>query len=59
MAWQPDEEPLRQLAQCLKDSLSGYDQSTQKNAEIVSHLGVLARRPCRADLVGYTDAQIS
>jgi len=36
MAWQPQEEPLRQLAQCLKDSLSGHDKTAQKNAELVS-----------------------
>lgn len=36
MAWQPDDEPLRQLAQCLKDSLTGQNPSVQKNAEIVS-----------------------
>ncbi|KAF1947427.1 ARM repeat-containing protein [Clathrospora elynae] len=32
MAWQPQEEPLRQLAQCLRDSLSGYDQKARENA---------------------------
>ncbi|KAF2197588.1 transportin-2 [Delitschia confertaspora ATCC 74209] len=35
MTWQPQEEPLRQLAQCLKDSLSGHDPSAQKNAELM------------------------
>ncbi|OAL05080.1 ARM repeat-containing protein [Phaeosphaeriaceae sp. SRC1lsM3a] len=35
MAWQPDDEPLRQLAQCLKDSLTGQNPSVQKNAEIM------------------------
>ncbi|KAF1998354.1 ARM repeat-containing protein [Amniculicola lignicola CBS 123094] len=35
MAWQPQEAPLRQLAQCLRDSLSGYDQTAQKNAELM------------------------
>ncbi|KAF2194481.1 ARM repeat-containing protein [Zopfia rhizophila CBS 207.26] len=35
MSWQPQEEPLRQLAQCLKDSLSGHDQNAQKQAEIM------------------------
>lgn len=38
MAWQPDEETLRQLVQCLKDSLSGQNPSVQKNAEIVGCL---------------------
>ncbi|KAF2087120.1 ARM repeat-containing protein [Saccharata proteae CBS 121410] len=33
MTWQPQEENLLQLAQCLKDSLSGHDPSTQKTAE--------------------------
>lgn len=32
MAWQPQEEPLRQLAQCLRDSLSGHDPNARKNA---------------------------
>jgi transportin-1 len=41
MAWQPDDEPLRQLVQCLKDSLTGQNPSVQKNAEIVG----LPRRP--------------
>ncbi|KAF2874044.1 transportin-2 [Massariosphaeria phaeospora] len=35
MAWQPQDEPLRQLTQCLRDSLSGHDQTVQKNAEIM------------------------
>ncbi|KAF2665581.1 ARM repeat-containing protein [Microthyrium microscopicum] len=35
MAWQPSDEPLRQLAQYLKDSLSGQDKTAQKNAEIM------------------------
>ena len=35
--WQPQQEPLRQLAQYLKDSLSGHDQSAQKNAELVRY----------------------
>ncbi|KAH7389795.1 armadillo-type protein [Pyrenochaeta sp. MPI-SDFR-AT-0127] len=35
MAWQPEEEPLRQLAQCLSDSLSGHDQNARNNAGIM------------------------
>jgi transportin-1 len=35
MAWQPQESGLRQLAEWLKDSLSGYDRARQKNAEQV------------------------
>ncbi|KAF2843737.1 ARM repeat-containing protein [Patellaria atrata CBS 101060] len=35
MDWQPQEEPLRQLAVYLKDSLSGHDKVAQKNAELV------------------------
>lgn len=35
MTWQPQDEPLRQLTQCLRESLSGYDQTTQKNAELM------------------------
>jgi hypothetical protein len=36
MAWQPDQEPLRQLSGCLRDTLSGHNKSAQKQAEIVS-----------------------
>ena len=36
MEWQPQQAPLGQLAQCLKDSLSGHDVNAQKNAEEVS-----------------------
>lgn len=38
MAWQPQEEPLRQLAGFLRDSLSGHDLNAQKNATLVGHL---------------------
>lgn len=33
MAWQPQQEPLGQLVQCLRDSLSGHDVNAQRNAE--------------------------
>lgn len=36
MDWQPQDEPLRQLAGYLKDSLNGYDQEARKHAEQVS-----------------------
>ncbi|KAI9783346.1 MAG: hypothetical protein M1839_003880 [Geoglossum umbratile] len=35
MEWQPLEEPLRQLAGYLKDSLSGHDQNAQKHATLM------------------------
>lgn len=35
-SWQPQEEPLRQLSSCLKDSLSGHNKNAQKQAETVS-----------------------
>ncbi|KAM3513211.1 hypothetical protein MY11210_003153 [Beauveria gryllotalpidicola] len=35
MSWQPAPESLRQLAACLKDSLSGFDKNAQKQAEIM------------------------
>ena len=47
MAWQPQDEPLRQLAQCLRDSLSGHDISAMKAAELV-------RRPSRRRRVALT-----
>lgn len=38
MAWQPQPDQLNQLAQCLRDSLSGHDITAQKNAEQVHPL---------------------
>ena len=35
MDWQPQPGPLAQLAQVLRDSLSGYDPAAQKKAEQV------------------------
>ncbi|PHH90308.1 hypothetical protein CDD83_4046 [Cordyceps sp. RAO-2017] len=35
MAWQPAPESLRQLAACLRDSLSGFDKNAQKQAELM------------------------
>ncbi len=35
MAWQPQQDHLRQLSGCLKDSLSGHNKTAQKNAELV------------------------
>ncbi|KAL3481960.1 armadillo-type protein [Aspergillus californicus] len=33
MEWQPQEEPLGQLAYCLRDSLNSYNSTAQKQAE--------------------------
>lgn len=35
MEWQPQEEPLGQLAYCLRDSLNSYNSAAQKQAEQV------------------------
>ncbi|KAK9442447.1 Armadillo-like helical [Metarhizium brunneum] len=35
MSWQPSQDSLRQLAACLRDSLSGFDKSAQKQAEVM------------------------
>lgn len=35
-AFQPDAQGLKQLADCLKSSLSGHDRTKQKQAELVS-----------------------
>ncbi|KIW18363.1 hypothetical protein PV08_02651 [Exophiala spinifera] len=35
MAWQPEEEALRQLSEYLKNSLSGHDRNKQKEAELM------------------------
>lgn len=56
MAWQPQQEPLRQLVQCLSDSLSGSDANARKNAGEVSILNPCVGRLHRANL--DTDAQI-
>ncbi|KAJ5704065.1 hypothetical protein N7493_011203 [Penicillium malachiteum] len=38
MDWQPQDEPLRQLACCLRDSLNGQDNAIRKQAEeMLSH----------------------
>ena len=44
MDWQPNQESLRTLAACLKDSLSGFNKAAQKQAEIVSRDGTLRFR---------------
>lgn len=48
MEWQPQEEPLGQLAYCLRDSLNSYNGVAQKQAEqvrcaVVSRLLLLDR----------------
>lgn len=42
MEWQPQQEPLRQLACYLRNSLDGYNRTAQKEAEQVSVLSVPA-----------------
>ena len=44
MAWQPEEQPLRQLSDCLKDSLSGHNKNAQKQAEMVSDIASICSR---------------
>lgn len=41
MAWQPQDEPLRQLAKFLSDSLNGSNRAVQKHAEQVGSLSSL------------------
>lgn len=38
MSWQPAQESVGQLVTFLKDSLSGFDKTAQKKAELVPHL---------------------
>lgn len=57
MAWQPQDDPLRQLVQCLSDSLSANDANARKNAGEVSISYSCAGELHGADLE-YTDAQI-
>ena len=42
MEWQPQQEPLRQLACYLRNSLDGYNRTAQKEAEQVSAFSVPA-----------------
>jgi hypothetical protein len=42
MAWQPQEDGLKQLAEYLRDSLGAFDRPKQKQAEIVSEKSSLA-----------------
>ncbi|KAH6681884.1 armadillo-type protein [Halenospora varia] len=48
MAWQPEQEALRQLSGCLKDSLSGHNKNAQKQAEIM-----LAQAKSSPDINNY------
>ncbi|KAF3392239.1 Importin subunit beta-2 [Talaromyces pinophilus] len=48
MEWQPQEEPLRQLASYLRDSLNAYDRNLQKQAELM-----LTRATASPDFVNY------
>lgn len=48
MAWQPEQEPVRELAGYLKDALSSQDQNAQRYATMVRQPMVIifiARRP--------------
>ena len=47
MAFQPQEEALRQLSYALRDSLSGYDRVKQKDAEQVRLISLLIDDPLR------------
>lgn len=44
-AWQPNPESLNQLCGYLRDSLTGYDKSAQKNAEMVCRSRACKPRP--------------
>ncbi|KAK0635712.1 armadillo-type protein [Bombardia bombarda] len=48
MAWQPNPESLGTLAACLKDSLSGFNKTAQKQAEIM-----LAQAKSSPDINNY------
>ncbi|KAJ5926010.1 hypothetical protein N7454_007520 [Penicillium verhagenii] len=48
MDWQPQDEPLRQLACCLRDSLNGQDPALRKQAE-----EMLASATSSPDYVNY------
>jgi hypothetical protein len=46
MAWQPEQEALGQLSNCLKNSLSGHNKAAQKEAEIVRSPELRCLRRC-------------
>ncbi|KAK1760907.1 importin subunit beta-2 [Echria macrotheca] len=48
MDWQPNSESLRTLAVCLKDSLSGFNKTAQKQAELM-----LAQAKSSPDINNY------
>ncbi|KAJ5642117.1 hypothetical protein N7490_006117 [Penicillium lividum] len=48
MDWQPQDEPLRQLACCLRDSLNGQNAALRKQAEVM-----LASATTSPDYVNY------
>ena len=47
MMWQPEQEPVRELAGYLKDVLSGQDQNAQKYATMVRQSVVMVFLACR------------
>ncbi|KAL1994032.1 hypothetical protein VTN49DRAFT_2701 [Thermomyces lanuginosus] len=48
MDWQPQDQPLRELACCLRDSLNGQDRNVQKRAELM-----LIQATSNPDFVNY------
>jgi hypothetical protein len=56
MSWQPEEQTLRQLAQCLKDSLGGHDPNARKNAELVRQPQLCLVLTRHADFDAHVDA---
>ncbi|KAG9243469.1 armadillo-type protein [Calycina marina] len=48
IAWRPEQEPLKQLSGCLKDSLSGHNKTAQKQAETM-----LAQAKSSPDINNY------
>ncbi|KAF2998002.1 hypothetical protein E8E13_007173 [Curvularia kusanoi] len=53
MSWQPEQQTLQQLAQCLKDSLGGHDVAARKNAEIVRRPHMLRTARASPDFDKY------
>lgn len=47
MAWQPEQEPVKELAGYLKDALNSLDQNAQRYATMVRQLVVIIFIACR------------
>jgi hypothetical protein len=56
-SWEPSPDSLQQLAACLKDSLSGFNKTAQKQADLVRLCSPIAMRaPAPQLTIFFADA---